>query len=719
MNFLSIAYWIRPQKDYGNVCPIFQKNFSCLSNIKKASLYITAMGVYEATLNGERVGDFIMAPGWTQYDKRHLYQIYDITSLLKEENSLNVTVGKGWYRGETVTWRSNNNYGGLSAIIAAIEIEYADGKTDVIISDKSWVSTESAIRMSEIYDGEIYDADYTPENWEEVVTLQANKANLILQDGCIVKEQETLLPIDMFRTPKGELVIDFGQNMTGYVAFEIEAKAGERLVYSHAEVLDSDGNFYTENLRTAKQKIEYICKDGKQSYKPHHTFMGFRYIRLDQAPDNIQKENFRAIVVHSDMKRTGHFKCSNEKVNKLYSNIIWGQKGNFLDVPTDCPQRDERLGWTGDAQAFIETASYNFDVQKFFKKWLRDLAAGQDHKGGVPVVVPAIIDTHTFLPGAAWGDAAVICPWQIYLTYNDKSVLEEQLDSMTAWIEYMRSRGPEEFLWLEDAQFGDWLGLDAEDGSFKGASDQDLIASAYFAHSTGIVVKALKVLGKDASYYEKLHENIVDAFHNKYDSALNTQTECAVALYFDLASDKEKTAAKLAELVKKNGNRLTTGFVGTPYLLHALSQNGYAELAYTLLLQEEYPSWLFSVNMGATTVWEHWDSIKADGTMWSTDMNSFNHYAYGSVAAWMYKAVAGIQIDENTPGFENVILCPVTDSRLTFAEASLETAYGTVSSKWEIKDGKTIYEFVVPNTATLILNGETKKLKKGTHTFEI
>lgn len=719
MELIKFANWIRAKRDYGDVCPIFEKKFSCSKDVKTAYIHITAMGVYEAFINGERLGNFIMAPGWTQYDKRHLYQVYDITNLIKEENTIDVTVGKGWYRGRLIAWNERDIYGGFSAIISAIEIEYTDGQKEVILSDKSWHVSESAIRFSEIYDGETFDAGYIDEDWEKVVILQSPKSNLVLQDGCIVKEQETLLPLEMFYTPKGELVIDFGQNMTGYISFEIDAKAGDRIVYSHAEVLDKDGNFYTDNLRSAKQKIQYICKEGKQSYKPHHTFMGFRYIRIDEAPDYLKKENFKAIVVHSDMKRTGYFKCSNEKVNKLFSNVIWGQKGNFLDVPTDCPQRDERLGWTGDAQVFIETASYNFDVQKFFKKWLKDLAAGQDYKGGVPVIIPAVIDTATFLPGAAWGDAAVICPWQIYLTYNDKEVLEEQLDSMIAWIEYMRSRGPKEFLWLKDDQFGDWLGLDAKEGSYVGASDSDLIASAFYAYSTGILVKVLKVLGKDASDYEELYNNVVNAFRDKYDSTYKTQTECAIALYFGLTLEKEKTAAKLAELVKANGNKLTTGFVGTRYALYALSENGYADIAYSLFLQEEYPSWLFSVNMGATTIWEHWDSLKADGTMWKTDMNSFNHYAYGSVAGWMYNTVAGIRIDESNPGFSNVILCPITDNRLTFAEAQVETAYGIVSSKWKIKDNKTVYEFNVPNKATLLLNGETKELTKGYYKFEI
>ncbi len=719
MDFIKNAYWIRPKIDFGDICPVFEKKFSLKTNVKSAKLYITAMGVYEAFINGERVGDFIMAPGWTEYAKRHQYQIYDITSLLKHDNTIDVTVGKGWYRGPLIEWHYKEIYGANSALIASVEIEYIDGTAENIVTNNTWKSGESFIRFSEIYDGEIYDATFEPTIQNDTEILNACKMNLIEQEGCFVKEQETICAVDMFRTPKGELVIDFGQNMTGYVSFEIDAKAGDKIVYSHAEVLDREGNFYTANLRSAKQRVEYICKDGKQSYKPHHTFMGFRYIRLDEAPEYINKDNFKAIVVHSDMKRTGYFRCSNEKVNKLFSNIVWGQKGNFLDVPTDCPQRDERLGWTGDAQVFVETASYNFDVQKFFKKWLKDLATSQDSNGGVPAIVPAVIYTTQISPGAAWGDAAVICPWQIYLTYNDKSVLEEQIESMTAWVDYMHSRGPEEFLWLNDSQYGDWLGMDAEDGSYKGASDQDLIASAYFAYSTGIVVKALKVLGRDSSYYEELYKNIVAAFRNKYDSVLKTQTECAVALYFDLAVDKEKTAAKLAELVRNNGNKLTTGFVGTPYLLHALSRNGYSDVAYSLLLQEEYPSWLFSVNMGATTVWEHWDSLKSDGSMWSDNMNSFNHYAYGSVASFMYKEIAGINIDENCPGFNNVVLKPVIDERLTFAEASVETVFGTVYSKWEVENGKTVYEFKVPNTATLILKGETKRLSKGEYKFEI
>ena len=717
MSLFWNARWIRSKKDYGDVCPIFKREFVCGKSIKKAVLHITAMGVYEAFLNGKRIGNFIMAPGWTVYDKRHQYQSYDVTELLEKQNELTVTVGKGWYRGELVVWRDKDIWGGFSAIIAVLDIEYADGTNEEIVSDKLWKTAESLIRFSEIYDGEIYDAGFVSADWEEVVCLHAAKDNLVPQECEFAAEREELSAKSMFTTPKGETVIDFGQNMTGYVSFEINAKAGERIVYSHAEVLDKDGNFYTDNLRSAKQKTEYICKDGLQSYKPHYTFMGFRYIRLDECPGNIKPEQFKAIAVHTDMKRTGYFSCSNEKINKLYQNIIWGQKSNFLDVPTDCPQRDERLGWTGDAQVFVKTASYNFDVRLFFKKWLRDLAAAQREDGGVPVVIPDVIDVGVIPPGAAWGDAAVICPWQIYLTYGDREVLSEQLESMKAWIEYMRTHGPEEFLWRNDVQFGDWLGMDAGEGDYKGASDPDFIASAYYAYSTSLVIKALEALGQDSEYYINLYNNIVKAFKMRYNK-YNTQTECAVALVFNLTDDVKGTAKKLAQMIKDNGNKLTTGFVGTPYIMQALSENGYEDTAYTLLLQEEYPSWLFSVNMGATTVWEHWDGMKADRSMWSEDMNSFNHYAYGAVAAWLYEAVAGIKTDEKKPGFENVILCPKPDKRLEWAESAVETRYGTVKSKWQYNGGSVEYEFTVPNKAVLKLNGKNIYLEKGRYKFK-
>ena len=714
MSNIKKARWIKPKKDYGDVCPIYRYRFECDKEVKSASLEITSMGVYEAHLNGERVGDFIMAPGWTVYHKRHQYQTYDITNQIKASNEITVTVGKGWYRGSLLAWRDKNFWGAIPGLIAAINLTFADGTEQTITTDRQWMSQESPIRMSEIYDGEIYDASYSNDEWEHTSYHFSPIDNLIPQEGEIVCEQEHIKPLEVIITPKGEKVIDFGQNMTGYIKFTVDGKKGDRIAYSHAEILDPEGNFYTANLRSAKQKVEYICRDGEQEYKPHHSFMGFRYIRLDEAPEYVTPDMFEAIVVHSDIKRTGHFECSNEKINKLYSNIIWGQRDNFLDIPTDCPQRDERLGWTGDAQVFVKTASYNYDVKKFFSKWLKDLSADQRPGGGVTVIVPDIIQDMS--PETGWGDAATICPWQIYLTYGDKAILEQQIDSMIAWVEYMHSRGDDEYLWTGEKMMGDWLALDGTGESWSGSSSVDLIASAYFAHSAEIVAKTLKILGRDNSYYEDMHSKIVSAYRKRF-TEYKTQTECAISLAFDLAEDKAATAAQLADMVKNNGNKLTTGFLGTPYIMDALSQNGYADVAYSLLLQEEYPSWLFSVNMGSTTVWEHWDSLRADGTMWDTKMNSFNHYAYGCVAAWMYETMCGIKVDEANPGFERIIICPQPDKRLQWAKASLDTSFGTISSAWRYEDGEIVYDFDLPKSAHIQIEGKAFEADAGKHTF--
>lgn len=709
--------WIKPLNYTEDICPVFRKAFKINGQIASAKLRITAMGVYEAAINDLPIGDFFMAPGWTSYQTRHLYQEYDVTALLAEDNVIVVTVGRGWFS-RRVGWPEQDRncakyvgWGSEFGLIALIEITYENGFVDIIRTDETWEYAKGPVLFSEIYDGETFDARVFPDNWEKVVVLDTSTDNLFPHDGEIVTEFERIKSVEIITTPKGETVIDFGQNITGRLEMTIDGEAGVVVKISHAEALDKDGDFYTENLRSAKQEIKYTCKSGLQTYKPHFTFMGFRYIRLDQYPYEVKSENFTAVVAHSDMKRTGHFQCSHPQLNKLYENIIWGQKGNFLDVPTDCPQRDERLGWTGDAQVFVRTASYNFDVQKFFKKWLRDLAADQFLDGGVPHVIPNALGECG--NSAAWGDAAVICPWQIYLTYGDEEILKEQYESMVKWVEYIRRAGDNELLWNNGEHFGDWLGIDAPAGSYKGSSDEHFIATAFYAYSTSLLIKATKVLGYNCCKYEELYNGIVKEFQKTF--VCKTQTEHALALYFNLAADKQKTANRLAKMVVENGNKLTTGFVGTPYLLHALSENKHADVAYNLLLQEDYPSWLYSVNQGATTIWEHWDGINDKGEMWSKEMNSFNHYAYGAVADWMYGVAAGIRIDEESPGFEHVILEPIVDKRLEFLEASIETKFGTVSSKWTIDGDKVTYEFEVPNTATIIINGQIQKVGKGKH----
>ncbi len=713
---IKLANWIYPKNFNLNTCPEYKKDFIIDKKVKSAFLYITAQGVYEARLNEKRVGDFIFAPGWTVYEKRHQYQKYDITAMMSENNTLKVTVANGWYRFLPASWL-NEKFSKREALclIALIHIVYENGDEEIMLTDESWEASESKLIKSDIYDGCLFDSTkemkYTP-----VIIKDIPKENLIIQEGEIICEHERIKPVEIIKTPKGETVIDFGQNMTGYVEISLTAKKGDRIKISHAEVLDKEGDFYTENYRKAKALSEYICSDGKNIYKPTHNFFGFRYIRLDEYPVAAKKEDFTAIVVHSDIKRTGYLRSGHPLLNKLFSNIIWGQKSNFLDIPTDCPQRDERLGWTGDAQVFVKTASYNYDVEKFFKKWLRDLKADQGEDGLVPYVVPNVLKQTA---SAAWGDASVICPWQIYLAYGEKSVLEEQFSSMKKWVDYITSVTNDEYLWTGGGHFGDWLALDAPDGNYKGSSNDDFIASAFYAYSTSLTIEAGKVLGEDVPYYEDLYRNIVSKFKETF-KEYKTQTEHAVVLYFNLCNDKNEVGKSLAKMVKDNGNKLTTGFIGTPYLLYALSECGYTDIAYSLLLQEEYPSWLFSVKMGATTIWEHWDGIREDGSMWSSNMNSYNHYAYGSVAAWVYEVAAGINTVKNHPGFERVLIKPNPDKRLGYLEAKIETRFGLISSHWEYqKDGSIRFEIKTPVKAEIEISGEKYSVGKGEYVFYV
>ena len=716
---LERSEWIKGCEKNLRGGTVYLKNFRCAAKAEKAILEITALGVYEAKLNGERVGDFILAPGWTSYLNRLQVQSYDVTNLLKTENSLEVTVGQGWRA--IANKRDGSDFLGYrdTALIAELTIVYADGTTESIVTDSSWTARESKLRYTNIYDGDIYDATFKAGSARHCICVDLEKDMLIPQEGEKIVEHERMPALQVIKTPAGETVIDFGQNMTGYVEFRIKGTPGAQATISHGETLDRDGNFYNANYRSADAQIKFVCDGEEHTYKSALTFFGFRYIRLENWPDEIKKENFTAVVVHSDIRRTGYFECSDETVNKLFKNIIWGQKSNFLDVPTDCPQRDERLGWTGDAQVFVRTASLNFDVERFFKKWLRDLAADQGRDGCVPHVIPNISDDMG--GSSAWSDAAVICPWEIYRTYGDKAVLEEQFDSMKAWIDWMRERS-ENGRRSGGSHFGDWLGLDSPEGSYKGATPEDLIATAYYKYSTELFIKAAHALGRDVAEYENIPAEAAKAFRREYmenGRVKNaTQTACVLALYFDITDDRAATVGQLNELIERAGH-LETGFVGTPYLLHALSDNGYAETAYDLLLRREYPSWLYPISKGATTVWEHWDGIKPDGTMWSTDMNSFNHYAYGAVADWMYGAAAGINSDPDRPGFEHIIFRPVTDRRLDFVKASIDTRRGTVASEWRRENGRIKYIFTVPEgcCASAVIGGEKHEVGAGTHEF--
>ena len=719
------AKWIKPAADMESRAVLFAKRFRVNGLLLSAVLRMTGMGVYEAEINGRRVSDEVLAPGWTAYMHRLQVQRYDVTSLMAQDNELTVLLGKGWYRSPLLTWEDGTIQKELMAlpggITAELTLDYADGSTETICTDESWTAGESQVRFSELYDGEVFDATFVPAEGAPVVCFDGPTHTLIPQEGVPVREQERVHPARIITTPKGERVIDFGQEITGFLEVETDASAGEIVDVSFAEVLDRDGNFYNENYRGAKCRYHYICREGHQCYKTHLTFYGYRYIRVNAFPGGVEKADltsFTGVVVHSQMKRTGHIATSDPLLNQLFSNIIWGQKGNFVDVPTDCPQRDERLGWLGDAQVFARTACMNYDVEQFFTKWLRDLAADQHEDGYVGSVIPDVW-THVHDRGrgsCAWGDAATIVPWEVYRAYGNVEMLRRQFPSMCKWVDYIGSVSDDPPLWTGGWQWGDWLGLDAPSGSYKGSSRDAFVATAFYARSTELVIRAGRALGEDVSRYEALYDRIVAAFREAFPEYL-TQTECVLAAHFRLAEDPQKAADLLAQKVRAadGGAQLQTGFVGTPYILHVLSGYGYADLAYELLLRREYPSWLYPVTRGATTIWEHWDGIMQDGGFWSRDMNSFNHYAYGAVADWIYGAAAGIQAVEDAPGYERIRIAPCPTDRLEWMEASIRTKHGLVSSRWVTQADGWRCDITTPVEAEIVINGVSRQVAAGSY----
>lgn len=703
------ANWILPSYNTGKVCPLFRKDFSIEKKVSSATLYITARGVYKATLNSQRVGDFIMAPGWTSYHNRIQVQTYDVTDLLQEENTVILELAEGWF------WRLKKAQ--PKAIIAQLDITYADGTQENIGTDESWLVAESNLRFCHLYNGIIYDATHNPVFDTHAVIAADNTQNLLIpQEGEIVKEQDRISVKEIIITPEGDTVLDFGQNLTGYLEFTVNADEGDEISFSFGEILDKNGNFYNANYRSAKALYKYICKEGKQTYKPDLTFYGFRYVRVDSYPENIKAENFTAIAVHSDMKRTGYIESSDPLVNQLFSNIVWGQKGNFLDIPTDCPQRDERLGWTGDAQVFIRTASYNYNVLKFFKKWLNDVKAEQYENGAVPDFIPSIYPRKPRI-STAWADAIAICPWQCYLTYGDTEILENLFEPIRRWVDYITKTSSKANLWFGGKHYADWLELGGKYGAFKGPTRDNLVASAYYANTVKILIKAGKILKKDITPYETLYKNIRTAFIKEFRDEFKTQTEHIMALQFELTDKPQEVADSLAELIHSQGDKIQTGFVGTPYILHVLSRYGYEELAYTLLLRKEYPSWLYPISKGATTIWEHWDGIKPNGDIWPVSMNSYNHYAYGAVGDWMYGVMAGINTVEDSPGFARVRFAPVSDNRIDWFKAEIDTAYGKVSSRWWHENGTVKYEIITPVDSVAVIDGKEYNLSPGKHIF--
>lgn len=723
------AQWIEPGYREDSVMrpsPLFRKQFSINKKIVSATAYVTAHGLYEAQINGKRISDAYFTPGWTAYKKRLQYQVYDVTAMLaKGNNAIGVALGNGWYRGIIGFSNNQNVYGKDIALLFQLQISYSDGSSEMILSDGSWKSSTGSIRYSEIYNGETIDAreekagwalaGYDDSQWSGVKTAEHPKNVLVATYNEMVKKKESFPALRVFKTPKGEQVIDFGQNLVGWVTLKVKGKAGDKIVVSHAEVLDKAGNFYITNLRAAKAQDTYILKGGEEEiFEPHFTWHGFQFIKLEGYPGEVKPENFTAVSLYSDMPPTGSFNSSNTLVNQLQHNIQWGQKGNFIDVPTDCPQRDERLGWTGDAQVFSRTAAFNMNVNNFFAKWLKDVSADQLPNGSVPFVVPNVLGERA-AGSTGWADVANIIPWNVYLAYGDKKVLEDQYSSMKAWVGYMQQNAKND-LWNTGFHFGDWLFYRPDDDNDGKAAvtDKYLIAQCFFAHSTQLLVNAARVLGKqdDVNTYEALLQKIKAAFVKEYLTAngrlvSGTQTAYVLSLNFDMLPEnlRQQAADRLATNIKDYGNHLTTGFLGTPYLCHVLTRFGYTDLSFALLLQEKYPSWLYPVKMGATTIWERWDGIKPDGSFQVPSMNSYNHYSYGAIGDWMYRSMVGLDTYEDGPGYKHIKIQPHIGGGFTHANASLETYYGKLSSGWKLEADKTLMDVEIPanTTATVFI----------------
>ncbi len=726
-----VAKWIEMESDTNRYSPSphFRKEFSVEKNIARAVVYVTSHGFYELHLNGKKVGDQVFTPGWTSYGKRIQYQVYDVTGqVVKGKNAVGAVLGDGWYRG-TLGWGNNwAIYGKRLGLLMQLKITYTDGSESVIITDESWkCNNDGAIRMNDIYNGETYDAtkkltgwnlpDYDESKWSPVKTGNY-KNNIIASEGAPVKKIEEIKPVKVFRSPKGSLLVDMGQNMVGWIRLKVSGPKGTVVTIRHAEVLDKFGEFYTENLRVAKCRLDYtLSGDGQEIYEPRFTFMGFRYVEVTGFPGELTPDNITGVVIHSDMPVTGTYESSNPLLNQLQHNIQWGQKGNFVDVPTDCPQRDERLGWTGDAQAFSRTAAFNYNVAAFFTKWLKDVAFDQKPGGEVPDVIPDVLnrqDAKTAAPSAGWGDVAVIVPWTMYQVYGDIELLEKQYPSMKAWVEYIRNKAGDSYIWKGGSKYGDWLFYHPPVNNHSepdGFTEHNFISTAFFAYSADLLAKSAKVLGKteDEKLYTDLFNRIKNVFNNEYVTpagrvGTNSQTSYVLALMFNLLPDdlRPKAAKLLVDDIKSRRNHLSTGFLGTPFLCYVLTQNGYADVAYDLLLQETYPSWLYPVKMGATTIWERWDGQKTDSTFQDPGMNSFNHYAYGAIGDWMYRNSAGI--DNSKPGYKEILIHPYISKKLEFSKATFESSYGTIASGWERKGDKIIIRVTIPvNTTAKIL----------------
>ena len=721
-----------------NPSPYLRREFELRKGIRSARLYITALGLYEAEINGQVVGDQAFSPGWTAYDQHLRYQTFDVTGMLREgQNAIGAILGDGWFRGRIGFGGGQRNvWGKQLALLAQLEVRYEDGSDERILTEdaSAWRAAAGPILLSGIYDGETYDArleypgwsspGFDDSTWTGVRRLDWNMEALAAPLGPPVRRIQTIAPVSIAQSPSGKTIVDFGQNLVGRLSIRVKGREGHTVTLRHAEVLEH-GELGIRPLRFAEATDRYTLRGGEtETWEPRFTFHGFRYVEVNDWPGELKPEDLRAVVIHSDMERTGWFECSDPLLDRLHENVVWGMRGNFLDVPTDCPQRDERLGWTGDLEVFSPTASFLYDASGLLQSWLKDLAIEQGELGGaVPHVVPNVLGDRA-AGAAAWADAATVVPFVLYERYGDTRILADQFESMCAWVDHIAALAGEKYLWDRGFQFGDWLDPTAppEDPA-RARTDKALIASAYFACSAKLTANAAQVLGRkeDQIRYAALAEKAREAFAREYVTPAgrlmnDAETAYALAIAFELlptVEQRQHAGNRLAELVRDSGYQIRTGFVGTPLICDALCSTGHYRAAYRLLMQRDCPSWLYPVTMGATTVWERWDSMLPDGTINPGEMTSFNHYALGAVADWMHRTIGGLSPAE--PGYRRIEVRPRPGGGLTRCRLSHLTPYGLAESAWKIEAGKLDLDVIVPanTTASVTLPGDDKSLEVG------
>ena len=674
--------------------PIFSKEIAPAKEVAKARLYVTGLGLYEAYIDGKKVGDEYLTPYSNNYNRWVQYQTYDITDQIAGGGKLSILLGNGWYKGRFgfSAFEDKGYYGNEWKVIADVVLTYTDGTEEVIGTDESWTVTRSRIMFSNLYDGEQIDATAPELPAEEPTVCDAPKGRLEARRSLPVVAHEHIKPVELIHTPAGEQVFDMGQNFAGIFTFRVKEPAGTKIHIQTGEVLQK-GNFYNENLRSAKSEYIYISDGNETVIRPHFTYYGYRYVKVEGVSD-LKIEDFTGLALYSDIEMGGDVETGHDLVNQLVSNVRWGMKGNFIDVPTDCPQRDERMGWTGDTQVFSPTATFLADTYAFYSKYLHDMYTEQmDLDGMVPDVVPSA-GVHS--TACVWGDSSCIIPWNMYQFYGDKKILEDQYDSMRNWVDYISRVDGDNHGWRSVFHYGDWLALDNPSGKtdeVMGGTDEGYIDNVYYAASAGIVAKAARVLGyeADAKTYQALCDEQFEEVKKEYFSqtgrcCIKTQTALILALKYHLSENEELTKKTLRLLFQISGDKLKTGFTGMPLMCPVLSENGMNDLAYTLLLNEDYPGWLHEVKLGATTVWERWNSLDENGDISSTGMNSLNHYAYGSILEWVFRYVTGFRVSEEHPGSRHLLIAPTLNWKLKRAKGSYHSAAGTYETSWELAD---------------------------------